>query len=46
MELQRTTEAKGRNAMGEIRWEADLDAALAKGRKSGKPVFLDFWFDG
>ncbi len=32
--------------MGEIRWETDLDAALAKARKSVKPVFLDFWFDG
>ncbi len=32
--------------MGEIRWETDLDAALAKARNSSKPVFLDFWFDG
>jgi hypothetical protein len=29
-----------------VRWEADFDAALAKARSSGKPVFLDFWFDG
>jgi thiol:disulfide interchange protein len=46
MDLQRTTDAKGRDAMGEIRWETELDAALAKARQSGKPVFLDFWFDG
>jgi hypothetical protein len=32
--------------MGEIRWETDLDPAVAKAAKSGKPVFLDFWFDG
>jgi len=32
--------------MAEIRWETDFDAALAKARKSGKPVFQDFWFDG
>jgi hypothetical protein len=32
--------------MGEIRWETDFDAAVSKARGSGKPVFLDFWFDG
>ncbi len=32
--------------MGEIRWETDVDAAVEKARRSGKPVFLDFWFDG
>lgn len=32
--------------MAEIRWENEFDAALEKARKSGKPVFLDFWFDG
>jgi hypothetical protein len=46
MDLQRTTNAKGRDAMAEIRWETDLDAAIEKASKSGKPVFLDFWFDG
>ena len=32
--------------MPEIRWETDFDAAVGKARRSGKPVFLDFWFDG
>jgi hypothetical protein len=32
--------------MGEIRWETDVNAGVEKARKSGKPVFLDFWFDG
>jgi hypothetical protein len=32
--------------MAGIDWETDFDTALAKARKSGKPVFQDFWFDG
>lgn len=32
--------------MGEIRWERDFEAALAKARQTGKPIFNDFWFDG
>jgi len=32
--------------MAEIKWETDLQAALALAEKSRKPVFLDFWFDG
>jgi hypothetical protein len=32
--------------MAGIDWETDFDAALAKARGSGKPVFTDFWFDG
>jgi hypothetical protein len=33
-------------AMAGIRWETDVGAGVDKARKSGKPVFLDFWFDG
>ncbi len=32
--------------MPEIAWERDLGTALEKARQAGKPVFLDFWFDG
>lgn len=32
--------------MAGIRWETDFDAAIAKAREGGKPVFQDFWFDG
>jgi hypothetical protein len=32
--------------MAEIQWETEFDAALAKARTNGKPVFQDFWFDG
>lgn len=32
--------------MAEIKWETDLQSALALAEKSHKPVFLDFWFDG
>jgi hypothetical protein len=32
--------------MAEIVWERELDSAIAKARQAGKPVFLDFWFDG
>lgn len=32
--------------MGEIIWERDFDAALAKAGQAGKPIFNDFWFDG
>lgn len=32
--------------MAGICWETDFDAAIAKARESGKPVFQDFWFDG
>ena len=32
--------------MAEIRWETDLDAAIEVASTCGKPVFLDFWFDG
>jgi hypothetical protein len=32
--------------MGDIKWETDLQAALALAEKSHKPVYLDFWFDG
>ena len=30
----------------EIKWERNLNAALEKSKKAGKPVFHDFWFDG
>ncbi len=29
-----------------IRWEPDFDAALAKAKQAGRPIFQDFWFDG
>lgn len=34
------------DSMAGIHWERDLDIALEKARNAGKPVFLDFWFDG
>jgi hypothetical protein len=33
-----------RSYMAEIKWERDLNAALAKARQGGKPIFHDFWF--
>jgi hypothetical protein len=32
--------------MTEIRWEKDFNGALEKSKKTGKPIFHDFWFDG
>ena len=32
--------------MVEIKWERNFDAAVEKAKKSGKPIFQDFWFDG
>jgi hypothetical protein len=32
--------------MAEIKWERDFNAAVEKAKKSGKPIFQDFWFDG
>ncbi len=32
--------------MAGIAWEKDFDAALAKAKETGKPIFQDFWFDG
>lgn len=32
--------------MAQIQWGNDLEIALAEAAKSGKPVFMDFWFDG
>lgn len=32
--------------MAEIKWERDLQAALALSAVSHKPVYLDFWFNG
>lgn len=32
--------------MAEIKWEKEFDGALELAHKAGKPVFLDFWFDG
>ncbi len=32
--------------MVEIKWERNFDAAVAKAKRSGKPIFQDFWFDG
>jgi hypothetical protein len=31
--------------MAGIQWERDFDVALERGKKTGKPVFQDFWFD-
>jgi hypothetical protein len=33
-------------AMQGIRWETDFRAALANAKRSGLPIFQDFWFDG
>ena len=32
--------------MAEIKWEKDLQAALALSASSHKPIYLDFWFQG
>jgi len=32
--------------MAGIPWETDFDAASAKAKVAGKPIFQDFWFDG
>ena len=32
--------------MVEIKWERNFDAAVEKAKKSRKPTFQDFWFDG
>jgi len=32
--------------MAEIKWETDFNTALGKAKKTGKPIFHDFWFDG
>ena len=32
--------------MSEIQWERDFTVAKEKARKTGKPIFHDFWFDG
>jgi hypothetical protein len=32
--------------MAEIKWERDLNVAMEKAKKAGKPIFHDFWFDG
>lgn len=32
--------------MTEIRWERDYNKAGEETRKTGKPVFHDFWLDG
>jgi hypothetical protein len=30
--------------MAGIRWEREFEASLEKGKRTGKPVFQDFWF--
>ena len=30
--------------MAGIRWEREFEAALEKTKRTGKPVFQDFWF--
>ena len=32
--------------MAEINWERDFKTALEKAKKTGKPIYHDFWFDG
>jgi hypothetical protein len=32
--------------MVEISWEKDFKTALEKAKKTGKPIYHDFWFDG
>ena len=32
--------------MAEIKWERDVQAALALAEKAHKPIYLDFWFEG
>ncbi len=32
--------------MAEIKWERELQAALALSAESHKPIYLDFWFNG
>lgn len=30
--------------MAGIRWEREFEAALEKAKRTGKPVFQDFWY--
>jgi hypothetical protein len=32
--------------MVEINWERDFKTALEKAKKTDKPIYHDFWFDG
>ena len=32
--------------MAGIRWEREFDATLEKAKRTGKPVFQFFWYDG
>jgi hypothetical protein len=32
--------------MGEIKWERDFNIAVEKAKKTVKPIYHDFWFDG
>jgi hypothetical protein len=32
--------------MAEIKWERDFNAVVGKAKKSAKPIFQDFWYDG
>jgi hypothetical protein len=43
-----TSRQRGKEAkkMGEIIWEKDFKAAFEKAKKTGKPIYHDFWFDG
>ena len=39
-------ERREHKKMGEIIWEKDFKAALQKAKKTDKPIYHDFWFDG
>ncbi len=32
--------------MPEIQWGNDLDEAKRRAMREGKPIYLDFWFEG
>jgi hypothetical protein len=32
--------------MGEIMWERDFNIAVDKAKKTKKPIYHDFWFNG
>lgn len=32
--------------MAAIQWEREINEAIRKAKREGKPIYHDFWFDG
>lgn len=46
MRIGTTISTERRRKMTEIKWETDFQAAVARSKKEGKPVLLDFFNPG